>query len=421
MRQQFSNPDPGSALLAVPGERRRPPLQGFGLSLPRWLVSTALCLTLLGCVSMAERNPVPGHPTQLASIPGIPNARIWGDEPPAWIPLMNQISRETLARNFPATFRRPHQYLAISGGGADGAFGAGLLKGWTDSGKRPEFQIVTGVSTGALTAPFAFLGPDYDPLLKELYTSFETKDLITKNLMGAISGPALADTSPLRAKIAHYVNQECMEQIAAQHRRGRRLFIGTVNLDLARPVIWNIGAIADSGQPNALSLIHDIMLASAAIPGAFPPVYFKVQGPDGKLYEEMHVDGGTATQVFLYPLGLEWTQITRKLEVPGTPRAYVVRNSKITPTKEVVTPWAPKIAARSIASLIRTQGIGDMYRLYLGAKRDGLDFNLAYISDDFAHEPKEPFDREYMRILYQEGYQLALKGNPWHKAPPGAN
>jgi predicted acylesterase/phospholipase RssA len=380
-----------------------------------------LAVVLQACSTGPDRNAVPDGQARMAGIPGIERARAWGDEPPVWLDKSLFVASDAEVRaRFPRIYGRPHHYLAISGGGSDGAFGAGLLNGWTAAGTRPDFTIVTGISTGALIAPFAFLGPEYDAELREIYTHYSTKDLLRKRYWIEILGrESIADTAPLRAKITKYITPEVLERIAAEGRMGRRLFIGTVNLDQARPVVWNITEIAASGHPGAPELIRDIMLASASIPGAFPPVHITVEGADGRHYEEMHVDGGTATQVFLYPLGLDWKRVLSKLKVPGTPKVYVVRNSKIMLDPEVIPRRLPAIAERSISSLIRTQGIGDMYRMFLGAKRDGLDYNLAYVPDDFSVESDEPFDLDYMSALYDVGYHLAKDGYPWSKAPPG--
>lgn len=386
-----------------------------------WWPLILLMALLQACTVGPARNPVPDGQAQTASIPGIERARAWGDDPPIWLdPSLFALSDAEVRAGFPGIYGRPHHYLAISGGGADGAFGAGLLNGWTAAGTRPEFTIVTGISTGALIAPFAFLGPEYDAALRGFYTRYATKDLLRKRSWIEILGTeSIADTAPLRAKITAFITPEVLERIAAEGRRGRRLFIGTVNLDQARPVVWDITEIAASGQPGAPELIRDIMLASASVPGAFPPVHIAVEGADGRSYEEMHVDGGTATQVFLYPLGLDWKRVLRKLEVPGTPKVYVVRNSKIMLDPEAVPRRLPAIAERSISSLIRTQGIGDMYRMFLGAKRDGLDYNLASVPDAFPGKSKEPFDPVYMSALYDLGYRLAREGYPWAKVPPG--
>ncbi len=308
-----------------------------------------------------------------------PSIRIWGDEEPAWFEAMIGAPQEVLKRRFPGIYGKPHAYLALSGGGENGAYGAGLLNGWTASRTRPEFTMVTGISTGSLIAPFAFLGPEYDDELTEVYTQYSTKDLLRKRpLLSIVSAASAADTAPLRRLIASYVDGPMIAKIAAEHRKGRRLFIGTTNLDAGRPVLWNIGAIANSRDPAAADLIHDVLLASASIPGAFPPVLINVK-TNGKIFDELHVDGGTTTQVFLYPAGIDWRQVTRKLAVPVPPDVYVVRNASLNPVYDPVRPGLIPIAGRSISALIRTQGIGDMYRIYLGAKRDGLDYHLAFI------------------------------------------
>jgi hypothetical protein len=382
-------------------------------------LSALVIVTSVGCTTAPTRNPVPEQYSASAEITGIPRARIWGDASPPWMEQMLQTPAEELRTLFPAQFGKPHHYLAISGGGANGAFGAGLLNGWTAAGDRPEFSIVTGISTGSLIAPFAFLGPEYDPVLTEIYTAYRTEDLVKqRRWLAVVTSDSVADTSPLREKIAEYMTAEVMKEIAAEHRKGRRLFIGTVNLDSARPVIWNIGAIAVSGQPRALDLIRDVMLASASIPGAFPPVYIDVEA-GGDSFDEMHVDGGTATQVFLYPLGIDWTRVLEKLEVPDAPTAYVIRNARIDPGWIAVEPRIGPIVGRAVSSLIRTQGIGDMYRMYLGSRRDGIDYNLAFIPDDFRIEPEEAFDPRYMKALYDLGYEMAQDGYPWKKTPPG--
>lgn len=383
-----------------------------------WVV---MCMVMLfnGCSTTAIRNPLPERFGDTAQIPGIPRARFWGDESPPFYKAVANQPREQLKRQFPKVFGKEHHYLAISGGGANGAFGAGLLAGWSAAGTRPEFTMVTGVSTGALIAPFAFLGQAYDAQLKEMYTTYSTKDLvIIRNILNIITGSSAADTGPLKRMLAKYYDRNVMRAIADEFKKGRRLWIGTTNLDAKRPVIWNIGLIAASGHPGALDLIHDIILASASIPAAFPPVLIKVEA-DGKRYDEIHVDGGTASQVFLYPADLDWKIVLENFEVQGEPKVYVIRNSFLKPDWETVRMKIIRIAGVSIDSLIRTQGIGDMYRIYLDCRRDGIDYNLAYIPDSFDLKPKEEFDRVYMGKLFDLGYRMALKGYSWDKAPPG--
>ncbi len=392
---------------------------------PRWIRGCTVLLTLvcvalvMGCGSIPKRIPLPAGLSNEAKISGIPRARGWGDLPPPWMDKIFALSPEELQARFSKVMGKEHNYLAISGGGSNGAFTAGLLFGWTEAGTRPNFSMVTGISTGALIAPFAFLGPAYDATIKEIYTGISTEDILTeRSLISAIFSDALADTKPLQKLLKKYITPEVMEAIGDEFRKGRILNIGTTNLDAQRPVIWNIGAIAASGQPQALDLIRDLLLASASIPVAFPPVLIEVEA-NGQVYDELHVDGGGSSQVFLYPLGIDWRRVEKMLGVKGRPNVYVIRNAPLDPKYSVVEPGLAQIAGRSIDSLIRTQGIGDMYRMYLQAKQDGLSYHLAYIPKDFDEEPKEPFDKEYMGKLFDLGYRLAKDGYPWQNFPPG--
>jgi len=388
--------------------------------LVRIVSASLLAFIVAGCVGPPERISVPAELTNQAGIPGVPEARFWGDEWPTFaIERFDTYTDAEFRRDFPAIYNQPHHYLAISGGGANGAFGAGLFAGWAASGTRPEFTMVTGVSTGALTAPFAFLGSGFDDVLKQVYTTTHTKDIAEKrNLISAMFSDSMADSKPLRTLIGKYITADIIEAIAREHQRGRRLFIGTVNLDAGRSVIWNIGAIAASDYPRKLALIHDVMQASAAIPVAFPPVVIPVD-INGKAYDEMHVDGGTGSQVFVYPAEVNWPEITRKLKVKGKPKVYVIRNSFLDADYRGIKRSVFPIANRSIDSLIRTQGIGDLYQIYALSERDGNDFNLAYIPASFTEEPSESFDPVYMRKLYELGYEMARQGYPWEKGPPG--
>ena len=377
-------------------------------------------MLLPGCVTTPTRTPLTEELSTKAVIPGIPKARIWGDETPAWAKNWEQSSPEERKKKLPALYGTTHDYLAISGGGAKGAFAVGLLLGWTESGTRPEFEIVTGVSTGALIAPFAFLGPEYDATLKKIYTGISTKDILSeRNILVGLTSDAMTDSTPLLNLIQQYVTPKVMNKLATEFQKGRQLNVATTNLDAGRPVIWNLGQIAASDEPRALELIHKVLLASASIPVAFPPVLIEVEA-QGHQFDELHVDGGGASQVYLYPLGIDWRHITDALNVQGTPNVYLIRNDRLAPEFEAVDAKVVPIASRSLGSLIRSQGIGDMYRVYLGAQRDGLNYHLAFIPNDFREIPKEPFDREYMTKLFNLGYDLAKRGYQWKTAPPGA-
>ena len=375
---------------------------------------------LVACASTPARNPVPAELTSQVGIEGIPDARFWGDEWPKFsMERFETFTDADFRKHFKGIYGKPHNYLAISGGGPNGAFGAGLFVGWTESGTRPEFTMVTGISTGALTAPFAFLGSDYDDTLKEVYTTTSTKDILKeRNIFSAIFGDSMTDTTPLKALIAKHVTIDIVNAIAREHQGGRRLMVGTVNLDAGRSVIWNIGAIAASDHPAKLALIHDILRASAAIPVIFPPIDITVEN-NGIQYEELHVDGGTGSQVFVYPAAVNWKRITKKLKVQGKPKVFVIRNSFIGPDYNGINRKLTPIANRSIDTLIRTQGIGDLYQIWVLCERDGNDFNLAYIPAEFTEEPSEGFDPVYMGKLYELGYQMARKGYPWINVPPG--
>jgi hypothetical protein len=314
----------------------------------------------------------------------------------------------------------PLYMLSISGGGDDGAFGAGLLVGWTERGDRPMFGLVTGVSTGALSAPFAFLGSEYDAQLKKVYTETSEHDIFEKReLLAAVTDDAMTDTTPLKNMITSFVDKEMIRRIAEEYGKGRLLLVMTTNLDQAQPVIWNIGAIAASGHERSRELIINILRASAAIPGAFPPVMLDVT-IGGKRYQEMHVDGGAVAQAFLYPPELNLKKTVAQLHLAKRERtAYIIRNGRLYRPEEDVKRQTLAIAAQAIATMTATSGVNDTYRMYLTTKRDGVGFNLAYIDNDFSEPYKGPFDRTYMNKLFEYGLAKGRAGYPWKKTPPG--
>jgi predicted acylesterase/phospholipase RssA len=387
-----------------------------------WVVAVSIIATVIsGCGTVAPRNAVPVELAERSQVPEIPAARFWSDAIPPDIEqaLREKTDRNELRAKYPPLFGRTHNYLAISGGGSDGAFGAGLLTGWSEAGTRPEFQMVTGISTGALIAPFAFLGAAYDPVLQAVYTTTSTEDILQKKSWLQIPfSDAATDPEPLRKLIRKHVDDDVISAIAEEHLKGRGLYIGTTDLDQMRARIWDIGAIAASGSLGAKDLVHKIMLASASIPAVFPPVRIQVEA-EGRRYDELHVDGGTATQVFVYPASTDWSSLLDRLEVPGRPNIYVIRNAPLTPEPEQTDPKLMTIAGRAISSLIRTQGIGDLYLIYMLSIRDGADYHLAYIPEAFDEESTEPFDRIYMNKLFDLGFRLGRKGYQWADVPPG--
>ena len=312
----------------------------------------------------------------------------------------------------------PSSIIAFSGGGENGAFGAGLACGWTAHGTRPNFNVVTGISTGALTAPLVFAGPHRDAALRAAYTDITAADVYeSRGLLAAILEDAIADTSPLARTISRFMDAELLAEIAEGYHGGRQLIIATTNLDAQRPVAWNLGAIAASGHPNALRLARQILLASAAIPGLFPPVMIDVS-VDGRRYQEMHVDGGTYAQAYLYPpaLGDSREERIRAGLTPPRVDAYVVRNGRLTELGGPVRRRAIDIAQRGISTLISAAGIGDIFRIQTAAATHRISFHLAHIDDDFTAGDSQPFATEYLRDLFQYGFAKARRGYPWKRS-----
>lgn len=401
----------------VPGLSWRPPRQ----TLPALVILLAL-LSLAGCSALKIRHPVPESLSEEARIEGIPGARAFGD---AWSPVFQQSLMDAITQRVAENARTGAPggaaILALSGGGADGAFGAGFLCGWTKAGTRPDFLLVTGVSTGALIAPFAFLGPAYDETLRAVYTTISSKDIFfIKSLLTILRDDSVADTAPLARLAEKYIDETLLAAIAAEHKKGRRLYVGTTNLDAQRSVVWDMGAIAASGQPGALDLFRKVLVASASVPVAFPPVYIPVAA-GGKKYDEMHVDGGAITQVFLYGpfidpreaakvAGINYEKVEKDL--------YVIINNKIDPVYEEVRPRLTAIAQRSVSSLIKGQAVGALYAMYAVCQRDGIVYNLASIPGDYTDTANETFDRAAMNRLFNLGHDLAAAGYDWRPMPP---
>lgn len=387
------------------------------------LFSLGVVLALAGCAAPSRKHAVPFDAQDHAVVSGFsPAVRTWGAalNPEFRQEIMESVARERAYRAASGLTGPlpPAEYLAISGGGQNGAFTAGLLNGWTAAGNRPQFKAVTGISTGALIAPFVFVGPEYDDVLREVYTQTSTKDiLIKRSLLSGLLNDALADNRPLWRLLGRHVDQKLLDAIAVEYGKGRLLLVGTTNLDAQRGVIWNVGAIAASHHPRALELVHKIMIASAAIPAAFPPVMLDVE-VDGRHYQEMHVDGGAITQVFLYPPSVKLKEVAEAAGVERERRVYIIRNARLDPDWAETERRTLTIAGRAVSSLIATQGVGDLYRTYLNAQRDGIDYNLVCIPANFREQAKEAFDREYMQKLYAVGFEMGRQGGFWKKTPP---
>lgn len=358
-----------------------------------------------------------------AVVADLPGVRFWGDEVP--VDFLSEVRRRL--PNMPSIAQGATQtksgrpiveILALSGGGGDGAFGAGFLAGWTARGTRPEFEVVTGVSAGAVIAPFAYLGSKYDRELEEIWTKYQTSQIaVAQVLPGLLGGPALTDTAPFAVLIAQYIDKRMLRAIAREYARGRMLLVGTTNLDAQRPVFWNMGELAASGHPDALELFRKVILASAAIPGAFPPVRIDVT-VDSKSYTELHVDGGTTREIFVSPVNVPFATFNRLYKTIPERHFYIIKNGKIDPEQEVVKESAINIAARAVSTLIKNQSLGDTYRIYRMAKDDGAKFYFVAVPADFDAKADQFFDPTYQRALFEQGRDLGSSRAPWLTKPP---
>jgi hypothetical protein len=369
------------------------------------------------------RKPVPLERLHEARLLGLPDVRSWSDwyGPHFHTDLVESVRQERSDFSLNPEGYRTYNALALSGGGPNGAFGAGFMYGWKQAGTRPEFKIVTGISAGALMAPFVFAGPEYEQRLG-LFTTMGTMDLL--GLTGPISplwSESLAEAVPLARLLKKYIDDELLEAIANEHNNGRRLYIGTTNIDAEELVVWNMGAIAASGYPEAPEIFRRVMRASASIPGVFPPVYFDVE-IDGMMYDELHIDGGVTREVFLYGFISELDAAVKEFDrktPPNKYKVYVIINGKLAASPKQVTPDLVGLVPRALLLLIKANTVGDLYRIHATAQRDNIDFNYAFIPDDYIPKEKEPFDPKEMERLYDLGLNMAVSGYEWHKIPPG--
>jgi hypothetical protein len=366
-----------------------------------------LVALLAGCASFA-RVPFTANQQAIAQIPGIPGARYWADASrEEFLPVFHMKQMRAVADQYGTM-----DFLAISGGASDGAFGAGILTALSARGQRPNFVFVSGVSAGALIAPLAFLGPDYDDELKYAWTS----GIAEKVGEGGVLSLLFAQDSRRNALyelVSSFVSEELLQKIAAEHRRGRRLAVVTTNIDAQRPVVWDLGAIAASGHPNALGLFRDVLTASSSIPGAFAPTQIEVEA-DGRRFMELHVDGGATMQVFTIPESILLGDLPPDAIAYGIPaRFFVIINNRLEPEFEVVEASALPLLSRSLSSLIKTHARLTLLATYEFTRKRKIGFNLTFIGDDFPSEPKPSFETPYMRSVYKYGFDKVASGNVW--------
>lgn len=343
----------------------------------------------------AERNPFTVEEDDAAVVPGIPDARAWGD------------SETDFARLLP---QANGPWLAISGGGSDGAYGAGVLTGWTQSGTRPDFAVVTGASIGALIAPFAFLGSRYDEEVHKNFTTIGAADIFEDR----VTRDSLFDYWPLKRLVEQQVTAKLLAEIAVEHARGRRLFVATTNLDSGRRVIWNMGAIAARGNEAALKLFRDVLLASSSIPGFFSPVLIEVEA-NGKTFREMHSDGTITAPFFVVPEAMLSPSSPVR---PPLSQLYVMVNSKLGPEFKLTDRNVPGVLGRSIAVALTAALRAEILLTYVAAQRHGISLRVARVDQAFDHPSRGPFDGKYMQALYEFGVAAGKKGTAFDASLP---
>ena len=385
---------------------------------------TLVSLCMVSACATLPRTPVPVDNINDVTVPNMPDVRAWGGEfsPAFQRDFIESTRQEVVALLYELGSPRNYAALALSGGGADGAFGAGFLNGWSTSGTRPDFKLVTGISTGALIAPFAFLGTDYDAKLKEVFTTISTDNIIKINSIFSIlfRSESFAGSKPLQDLIAEYIDEELLKAIADRHEQGYRFFIGTTNMDAQRFVVWNMGKIATYATPQALDLFHKIMVASASIPVALPPVMIEVE-MNGLRYDEMHTDGGTFAQMFFHTGIVDLGAVAENVGIDKllTSDLYIIRNGHLDPDVRQIDRKLSDISERALSTMIKTAAKNDLYRIYTFTRRDDIRFHYVDIPAEHFSEADEIFDQAEMNRLYDVGYELGISKNNWKDQPPG--
>jgi len=362
-------------------------------------------VALNACATWPERPEIRAELVPSAQVPGFERARLWSDAAREEWERWRAISR---VQRYKAGRFGAYEILAISSGSDKGAFSAGFLNGWSKAGNRPEFDIVSGVSTGALIAPFAFLGSGYDAHLTTLYTGIEAHHIYkARPIAGLLGGAALADTQPLADLIALYTDEELLARIAAEHAKGRRLLVQTTNLDAERGVVWDMGAIASSKSAERLTLFRRVLLASASIPGAFPPVLIRSQNGSSPL-EELHVDGGTTSSLFAVPPAIVFESMPDR--DPLTGRITILYNGALAPNYEVTKPRTFSILERALSASIREADRRSISALNAFAEKNGIEIEVHPLgpTDEEEKEQEGLFDPAFMLKVYKKGEALGL-------------
>jgi len=390
----------------------KPPERDTALMTPKPALFIIVIFVLLvsGCAYTPERN-VLLNSEQLNPL-DTPGLRFWDESVISTDNYDFSHAIESLVEHSNKSGQANH--LALSGGGFNGAFSAGVLNAWSESGTRPEFDVVTGVSTGAIVSIFAFLGSEYDQKLKGYYTRTTADEMFKRNSIFQLPfRNSMVDVSGFEFKVRDAVDAIMVNQLAVERSKGRILLIATTSLDNEKMAIWDVGKIAQIGTPQAQQLIQDIIIASSAVPGLFPATRITLPYRGG-MVDELHVDGGVSRQVFLIPQGFQKTFVPKNIEK----NIYVIRNGFLKPEFEEIENGLTSVSYRALSILIRRQSIGDIEHIYNYSERNQIGFNLAYIDDDFSKDDLSSFSLEYVQKLYDYGYQKTLDSDLWRRNLP---
>jgi predicted patatin/cPLA2 family phospholipase len=310
-----------------------------------------------------------------------------------------------------------YNILAISGGGSQGVYGCGVLDGWYQRGDMPKFDVVTGISTGSIISSFIFLGAQNISYISKIYRSITTSDIYHYNFFKIFGGSSVSSTTPLKEMLKKHITQELLDKIAVEYKRGRRLYIGTTNIDTGHLVVWDMTAIAASQNPDKLQLYRDIIYASCAIPGLFDPHYFEIEY-QGEKYYQMHIDGGMNSYAFMVGIDEDWNDILNitpesRLDVS----IYVLSNRQYRYKKQrepLKNDNAITILTAVAKNSVDLMYDRSMYRLYKASWLRGYHFNYTGIDDDVVlkYMPHE-FNPKEMQELYLQGYEKGLHGVAW--------
>jgi hypothetical protein len=312
-----------------------------------------------------------------------------------------------------AAMGQPLNVLVLSGGGGGVAFGAGALVGWSRAGTRPDFQIVTGVSAGALLAPLAFLGPKWDTTVAEAFSGSRTRDLLQPRWIDALFGSSLYRGEPLVEFVNRYVSDELLRAVAAESARGRLLLVATTDLDHERSVIWDMGRIASEGGDRARRLFRDVLVASASAPGVFPPVLIRVQEA-GAEFDEMHVDGGTTVPLFIAP-----TMLARTPEEIGGlqgAKVYLIVNGQLGGPAVTTPVHTVSIVRRGVNAALESSSRTAVEIALSASNQAGMALRVSQIPDDYPYAGWLDTRPAKVAALFNFGVGCGIQGRLWSSA-----